>query len=163
MYTPIQNEKHQILIQGKAPSNFSFIQQNGMFGMIIGEVAGVLIGVSIGALTASLTGILVGFTAGIILGAFSGLLTGSVVGKIAGTTGGASIGGYAGMFLGALQGAAIGVFLPESLITELHALEISSLSALTLSRFETVSIFALIFCVIGAFIGVWVAGKNHVR
>jgi len=161
MYSPISKENYQIRTQGKAARSFSFIQQNAILGTIIGEIAGALIGTAMGTLTANLTGILFGFTAGIILGALSGMLTGIVVGKIAGANGGTSVGAYAGMLFGALQGALIGIFIPETLRADLHALQVSGLSALTLSRFETVSVFAFLLCVLGAFIGVWVAGKNY--
>lgn len=157
---PIPKENYHIWAERKT-TNVSIIQQSAVFGTIIGEIAGAIIGTALGSLVMNLTGILIGFTAGVILGALAGLLTGIVIGEIAGASGGPSVGAYAGMIFGSLLGIIAGLSIPESGRASVHALQIPALSALTLSRFETVSLFVFLFCILGTLVGVWVAGKNH--
>jgi len=136
-------------------------RQSAMFGAIIGEIAGALIGIATGALTMNLTAILMGFTAGILLGALTGSVIGIVVARLAGTSGGPSIGAFAGMGLGALLGTAFGLLIPDSIRMSAGTLQITLLNVITASRFETVSFFAFLLCILGAVVGVWVSGKNY--
>ncbi|MBT3339127.1 MAG: hypothetical protein HN855_10355 [Anaerolineae bacterium] len=155
------SENYRIWSQAQEMPRVSLLQQSAVFGAIIGEIAGAIIGTATGFLTMNLTGILLGFTAGVILGALTGLLTGIIVGKIAGTSGGPSVGAYAGMAFGTFLGAITGLFIPETIRASIHALQVPALSALALSRFEMVSLFAFLLCILGTLVGVWVAGKNY--
>ena len=136
-------------------------RQSAMHGAIIGEITGALIGIVTGALTMNLTGILMGFTAGVLLGALTGFIVGIIVARLAGTSGGPSIGAFAGMGLGALHGTAFGFLIPDSIRMSAGALQITLLNVITASRFETISFFAFLFCIIGSIVGVWVSGKNY--
>ncbi|MCP4139829.1 MAG: hypothetical protein GY755_05980 [Chloroflexi bacterium] len=139
----------------------SLLQQSAIFGIIIGELAGAIIGISIGFLATNLTSILLGFTAGIVFGAFTGLLIGIVVSKTAGTSGGTSVGAYSGMSVGAILGMIAGLLIPDSVRASVYALQKPMLSALALSRFETIFFISFLLSVLGTFVGVWVAGKNY--
>ncbi len=160
----IPKENQRVWSQRKETSNttrISLVQQSAVLGIILGEIAGAIIGTAIGFLAMNLTSILLGFTAGIILGAFTGLLIGIVVSKTAGTSGGTSIGAYSGMGVGAILGIIAGLLIPDSVRTSVYALHTPMLSALALSRFETISFFAFLLCILGTLVGVWVAGKNY--
>ncbi|MBI5963120.1 MAG: hypothetical protein HY863_06580 [Chloroflexi bacterium] len=143
------------------PVDIGLIKQSALFGGILGEIAGAILGTVTGALTANLTGILMGFTAGIMLGSLTGLLIGIVVGRIAGDSGGPSIGAFSGMGFGAILGALFGLIIPESLRMSAGTMNTPVLNALTSSRFETVSLFAFLLCILGTLVGVWVSGKNY--
>jgi hypothetical protein len=136
-------------------------KQSAVLGGIIGEIAGAIIGSVTGTLTMNLTGILMGFTAGVILGALTGILTGLVVSKTAGSSGGPSIGAYSGMGFGAILGASIGLLIPNSLRMNDIFLHTPVLNTLASSRFEAVSFFAFLLCILGALVGVWVSGINY--
>jgi len=140
---------------------FNLPKQSALFGSILGEVTGAILGAATGALTMNLTGILMGFTAGVLLGALTGFIIGIIVARLAGTSGGPSIGAFAGMGLGALHGTAFGLIIPDSIRMSAGALQITLLNVITASRFETVSFFAFLFCILGSIVGVWVSGKNY--
>ncbi len=140
---------------------FNLSKQSALFGSILGEVTGAILGAATGALTMNLTGILMGFTAGVLLGALTGFIVGIIVARLAGTSGGPSIGAFAGMGLGALHGTAFGFLIPDSIRMSAGALQITLLNVITASRFETISFFAFLFCIIGSIVGVWVSGKNY--
>ncbi len=138
-----------------------FTQQSAVFGGILGEITGAIIGTLTGAITMNLTGILMGFTAGVMLGALAGSLIGIAVSQTAGSNGGPSIGAFTGMVLGPILGTIIGLFIPDSIRMSASTLQIPVLNAITSSRFETVSLFAFLFCILGTMVGVWVSGKNY--
>jgi len=144
-----------------ASVKFSLPKQSALFGGILGEVAGAILGTATGALTMDLTGILLGFTAGIIIGAVSGTLIGLIVSRLAGISGGAGVGAYAGMGIGAVLGMMFGLMIPESVRLSANTMNIPVLNALTSSRFETVSLFAFLVCILGTLVGVWVGGRNY--
>ena len=160
----IPKENQSVWSQRKETSNTTrirLLQQSAVLGIIIGEIVGAIVGTTIGFLATNLTSILLGFTAGVILGALAGLLTGIVVSKAAGTSGGTSIGAYSGMGVGALLGIIAGLLIPGSIRTSVYALHAPMLSAVALSRFEIISFFAFLLCILGTVVGVWVAGKNY--
>ena len=66
-----------------------------------------------------------------------------------------------GMVLGPILGTIIGLFIPDSIRMSASTLQIPVLNAITSSRFETVSLFAFLFCILGTLVGVWVSGKNY--
>lgn len=136
-------------------------QQSAVFGGILGEITGAIMGTLTGAITMNLTGILMGFTAGVMLGALAGSLIGIAVSQTAGRNGGPSIGAFTGMLLGPILGTIIGLFIPDSIRMSASTLQIPVLNAITSSRFETVSLFAFLFCILGTLVGVWVSGKNY--
>lgn len=136
-------------------------QQSAVFGGILGEITGAIMGTLTGAITMDLTGILMGFTAGVMLGALAGSLIGIAVSQTAGRNGGPSIGAFTGMVLGPILGTIIGLFIPDSIRMSASTLQIPVLNAITSSRFETVSLFAFLFCILGTLVGVWVSGKNY--
>jgi len=136
-------------------------QQSAVFGGILGEITGAIMGTLTGAITMNLTGILMGFTAGVMLGALAGSLIGIAVSQTAGRNGGPSIGAFTGMVLGPILGTIIGLFIPDSIRMSASALQIPVLNAITSSRFEIVSLFAFLFCILGTLVGVWVSGKNY--
>ncbi len=138
-----------------------FTQQSAVFGGILGEITGAIMGTLTGAITMNLTGILMGFTAGVMLGALAGSLIGIAVSQTAGRNGGPSIGAFTGMVLGPILGTIIGLFIPDSIRMSASTLQIPVLNAITSSRFETVSLFAFLFCILGTLVGVWVSGKNY--
>ena len=138
-----------------------FTQQSAVFGGILGEITGAIMGTLTGAITMNLTGILMGFTAGVMLGALAGALIGIAVSQTAGRNGGPSIGAFTGMVLGPILGTIIGLFIPDSIRMSASTLQIPVLNAITSSRFETVSLFAFLFCILGTLVGVWVSGKNY--
>ena len=138
-----------------------FTQQSAVFGGILGEITGAIMGTLTGAITMNLTGILMGFTAGVMLGALAGSLIGIAVSQTAGSNGGPSIGAFTGMVLGPILGTIIGLFIPDSIRMSASTLQIPVLNAITSSRFETVSLFAFLFCILGTLVGVWVSGKNY--
>jgi hypothetical protein len=138
-----------------------FTQQSAVFGGILGEITGAIMGTLTGAITMNLTGILMGFTAGVMLGALAGSLIGIAVSQTAGRNGGPSIGAFTGMLLGPILGTIIGLFIPDSIRMSASTLQIPVLNAITSSRFETVSLFAFLFCILGTLVGVWVSGKNY--
>lgn len=138
-----------------------FTQQSAVFGGILGEITGAIMGTLTGAITMNLTGILMGFTAGVMLGALAGALIGIAVSQTAGSNGGPSIGAFTGMVLGPILGTIIGLFIPDSIRMSASTLQIPVLNAITSSRFETVSLFAFLFCILGTLVGVWVSGKNY--
>lgn len=142
-------------------SETTLILQSAVFGGIIGEIAGALIGTATGALTNNLTSVLMGFTIGVLLGALTGFLTGIVVSKTAGTHGGPSIGAYSGMAFGAILGTIVGLLIPDTIRLSAQTLHTPVLNALLSSRFETVSLFAFLLCILGTVIGVCVSGKNY--
>ena len=139
----------------------SLTQQSAVFGGILGEITGAIMGTLTGAITMNLTGILMGFTAGVMLGALAGSLIGIAVSQTAGRNGGPSIGAFTGMVLGPILGTIIGLFIPDSIRMSASTLQIPVLNAITSSRFETVSLFAFLFCILGTLVGVWVSGKNY--
>ena len=136
-------------------------QQSAVFGGILGEITGAIMGTLTGAITMDLTGILMGFTAGVMLGALAGSLIGIAVSQTAGRNGGPSIGAFTGMVIGPILGTIIGLFIPDSIRMSASALQIPVLNAITSSRFEIVSLFAFLFCILGTLVGVWVSGKNY--
>lgn len=139
----------------------SLIRQSAVLGGIVGEIGGALIGSVTGSLTLDMTGTLMGFTMGVILGALVGILVGMLVGKAAGTSGGPSIGAYTGMGMGAFLGAIISSLVPDSMRFSPILLRTPVLERLAESRFETIALFAFLFCILGTAVGVWVAGKNY--
>ena len=159
------NESHQNWSRTREialkTASANLTKQSVVLGGIIGEVAGAIIGSVTGALTMNLTGILMGFTVGVTLGALTGILTGAVVTKTAGTIGGPSIGTYSGMGFGAILGTLIGLIIPDSVRMSATILRTPVLNMLASSRFETVSLFAFLLCILGAMVGVWVSGKNY--
>ena len=148
------NEKYKV-------TETTLLRQSAISGGIVGEIAGAIIGTVTGALAANLTGILMGFTIGVLLGALTGLLTGIIVSKTAGTNGGPSIGAYSGMGFGAILGTIVGLLIPDSIRMSANTLHTPVLNALVSSRFETISLFAFLLCILGALIGVWVSGRNY--
>lgn len=156
-----QTKKTAYQITKNKAAGIDLTRQSAVFGGILGEIIGAVIGTATGALTMNLTGILMGFTAGILLGALTGLIIGMAVSKTAGTSGGASIGAYTGMGLGPVLGTIFGLMIPDSIRMSLNAQHLPVLNVLTSSRFETISFFAFLLCILGTMVGVWVSGKNY--
>lgn len=146
--------------KNKAARIDPLLQESIFLGCVLGLLLGGLLGFATGAMTMNTQAILAGHVLGSFLGIISGLLIGAVTARTAGRDGGPAVGAYTGMGLGALLGAITGLLIPNSVRLSAIVVEKPVLNVIASSRFETVSFFFFLLCILGMIIGVIVGGRN---